>query len=510
MKAFLQISFFILIASQFCFSQWYQQNSGTNDSLYFVQFVNDQVGWASSPHRIFKTTDGGVNWQLQYITPLQDSIIWKMFFINENVGWFAIWYIEQGYFATELIKTTDGGESWFQVYLGVNEHIYDVEFVNPDTGWIVGYLELLGYIFKSTTDGGTTWTDKTVPPGYSFELDEIEAFDNMNLIILGYQTLFKTTDGGTSWQEIPMSPNPDRFSLQFLNMNLGWTLGFNYSTAILFKTTDGGYTWVQQVQPVSSYNFATEQIGWYTLHNQIYYSVDGGNSWSLQNSNTSNILHDIFFIDNNNGWAVGHEGTILHTNNGGTPVELISFNAEVSENERSVELNWATATETNNSGFEIQRNVSKVRSKESEWEKIGFVPGHGTTTETQQYSFKDNNISIGKYQYRLKQIDFDGSFNYSKIVEVTIESQKKFSLSQNYPNPFNPATSIQYALGNKQFVSLKIYDVLGNEVATLVSEEKPAGEYEVEFAGSGLPSGIYFYQLKVGNYIETKKMVLMK
>ena len=240
------------------------------------------------------------------------------------------------------------------------------------------------------------------------------------------------------------------------------------------------------------------------------YTSNGGTNWSIQASGTTSSLNSIFFINNLTGWAAGSNGIILKTNNGGTPVELFSFTLKVDGND--VSLIWITATETNNSGFEILRFTQNDKNI---WNKIGFVPGHGTTTETQHYSFKDNDVNLGKYQYKLKQIDYDGSFEYSQIVEVEIPFVNKFSLSQNYPNPFNPVTKIKYSIpqnvrrktGN---VSLKIYDVLGREVATLVNEEKPAGEYEVEFNGTALPSGIYFYQLRAGDFVETKKMVLIK
>jgi hypothetical protein len=133
------------------------------------------------------------------------------------------------------------------------------------------------------------------------------------------------------------------------------------------------------------------------------------------------------------------------------------------------------------------------------------------------YSFIDENVSTGTYQYRLKQVDFDGSHTYSDIVEVDVTGPTQFSLEQNYPNPFNPTTKIRYqipaSLNPSQggtLVQLIVYDVLGNEIATLVNEEKTAGNYELEFDATGLPSGVYFYQLNAGNYIETKKMLLMK
>jgi len=202
------------------------------------------------------------------------------------------------------------------------------------------------------------------------------------------------------------------------------------------------------------------------------------------------------------------------------PVELVSFNGEA--NSSTVLLSWITATEINNQGFEIER--TRLRSSnyaEASWEKIGFIPGFGTTTEPKSYSFTDEDISSGFYSYRLKQIDFDGSMLYSNVIEVEVAAPNKFSLKQNYPNPFNPSTKIKYAIGSRQFVQLKVYDVLGNEIVTLVNEELPAGEYEVEFNLNStsdksfrlvrnLSSGVYFYQLIAGTYSETKKMILSK
>jgi hypothetical protein len=195
------------------------------------------------------------------------------------------------------------------------------------------------------------------------------------------------------------------------------------------------------------------------------------------------------------------------------PVELVSFSYEINE-KNDVTLSWITATETNNHGFEI---LCRIQNNIDGWNKIGFVAGYGTTTETQHYSFTDNDVKPGKYQYRLKQIDFDGSFEYSNVIDVEIGSPDKFYLSQNYPNPFNPTTKIKFTVSDLpagrqglRFTTLKIYDVLGKEITTLVNEEKPAGSYEVDFYGTGLPSGIYFYQLKTDSYIKTKKMMLMK
>ncbi len=193
------------------------------------------------------------------------------------------------------------------------------------------------------------------------------------------------------------------------------------------------------------------------------------------------------------------------------PVELTSFTANIIENK--VLLKWITATEVNNYGFEIERaaplNPPKGGKQES-WEKIGFVEGHGNSNSQKQYSFTDENTTGGTvFKYRLKQIDTDGEYEYSDEVEVEI-IPGEFVLYQNYPNPFNPGTIIKYAIDSKQYANLKVYDVLGNEVVTLVNEVKEAGIYEVEFNASNLPSGVYMYKLESGSYVQTKKMLLLK
>jgi hypothetical protein len=141
---------------------------------------------------------------------------------------------------------------------------------------------------------------------------------------------------------------------------------------------------------------------------------------------------------------------------------------------------------------------------------IGFIEGSGNSNSLKEYSFVDDKLFGGsKFTYRLKQIDNDGTFSYSDEINVEVVPDK-FELSQNYPNPFNPSTRIKYQLSSISQVTLKVYDVLGNEVATLVNEEKPAGSYEVDFDASQLSSGIYFYKLQAGSFFETKKMLLLK
>lgn len=261
--------------------------------------------------------------------------------------------------------------------------------------------------------------------------------------------------------------------------------------------------------------------------NIIYGNIQGSNVYDLYN----NTLDPIFA--QNNDWRV-YDSTLIEDHifhnvdssalgivkfvpfSAQIPVELTSFIASViGEN---VVLNWITSSELNNSGFEIQKaNHTSTSLSVTEWGGIGFISGNSTTTGKSFYSFVDQSAVAGKSFYRLKQIDFDGSFEYSNIVEVDFNLPIEFSLEQNYPNPFNPSTKIKYnipsvisTIGRNLNVLLKVYDVLGNEIAILVNEEKPAGNYEVNFDASKLSSGVYFYKLQAGNFAETKKMNLIR
>ena len=190
------------------------------------------------------------------------------------------------------------------------------------------------------------------------------------------------------------------------------------------------------------------------------------------------------------------------------PVELSAFVSVIRDNE--VSLNWTTSTEINNSGFEIERS-----SESSQWTKVGNVAGNGTTSSPSNYEFTDRNLSTGKYNYRLKQIDFNGNFEYFNLAnEIKIGTPDKFSLSQNYPNPFNPTTKISYDLPFDGKVSLTVFDITGKEVMNLINENKSSGYYEAVVNASNLSSGVYFYRLTLegngNNFVSTKKMMVMK
>lgn len=190
------------------------------------------------------------------------------------------------------------------------------------------------------------------------------------------------------------------------------------------------------------------------------------------------------------------------------PVELTSFSATLENN--FVNLNWITATELNNNVFEIERRIINEENN-SDWVKIGYREGYGTTSEEQEYFYADDvsSLNTSKVQYRLKQIDFNGSFTFSNIVEVVL-LPVELKLSQNYPNPFNPNTTISIEIPAKDFVTLKVFNINGEEVSTLVNSEMEGGRYNINFDASSLPSGVYVYSISTSNLRFSKKMTLLK
>ena len=238
---------------------------------------------------------------------------------------------------------------------------------------------------------------------------------------------------------------------------------------------------------------------------KLFKSTNGGTNWTVQNSSTVNTTNNTITqtgIDGFSRWTAADYNSPM-------PVELTTFTSKVSG--RDVKLNWITSKEINNKGFQIER-----KNSENDWINAGYIGGKGTTEEFTTYIFEDKNLNAGKYNYRLKQIDFNGNYTYYNLngtVEISIPA--KFILSQNYPNPFNPITKINFQIPEDNYITLKVYDMLGKEIATLVNEKLKAGYYEIPFSinnysGNQISSGIYFYKLSSEKFIATKRMTIIK
>ncbi len=307
----------------------------------------------------------------------------------------------------------------------------------------------------------------------------------------------KPAGGGVNYSTVAfhVDGNSGPFVLTSPNTNVSWPA--NSSQVITWNTAN------TDVAPISCSNV------------NILLSVDGGNTYpfvlaaNTQNDGTETVVlpnnpcttarvkveaaDNVFFDISNTNFTIDQ----------GIPVELISFNASVIDG--GVRIEWATATETNNAGFALERS-----NDEKNYETVTYQKGSGTSTIKNIYSFVDETVEYGVYYYRLKQSDYNGSSKYLNVLTVDVGSPKQFSLSQNYPNPFNPSTNIKYTVPEKSNIKLAVYDVLGREVEVLVNESKEAGTYEITFDAKNLTSGIYFYELKTNNFNKTNKMILAK
>ncbi len=493
---------------------WHTQLAGTSEGFYSIFFTDLNNGWAAGySGMLYNTTNGGDVWNEQSSITGEDIL--SIYFSSPQKGWFVGT-------SGKIFNTTDGGNIWQPQISGTSDDLYDITFVDDMNGWVVG-----DNIILHSSNGGSSWSSQSFPPGYLngfISVDFVDLLHGWIAVDGEFGTIVKTTNGGNTWTFITGLSSYSLYAVDFVNENTGYFVGM---FGAIIKTTDGGNTWITQPDPpphdwLYGVHFLDEQKGWAVGFNgKVIFTSDGGNNWRQQTAGTTAQLNCVYFLDETHGWAVGEDalfggGVIINYSTEIIPVELTSFTATVDKN--NVTLFWSTATETNNSGFEIEKK-KEVRSQKSEWERIGFVKGYGTTTEEHNYFFVDKNLSAGHYQYRLKQIDYDGSYEYSKTMEISLEVPAEFSLSQNYPNPFNPTTKIKYRIPQSVIagetkqslpVSLKVYDVLGNEIATLVNKEQSPGEYEINFNAAELSTGVYFYQLKAGNFTDTKKMILLR
>lgn len=513
--------------------------------LNCADFFNNTLYVSGTAGTVLKSTDNGVNWTWQY-TALTQQLLRGISFYDANNGLACGGSTQVADSLGQMLKTTDGGKTWslipfnfsFQVYCFTrpsefvwyaatgNNKIFKttnggVSFTSltlPITGTTQVYWDIAasdnqtvyaagasGKMIK-TTDGGTTWT--ALNPNFGTNaVNRIKVFGNTVFAAGGGAKLAKSTDGGTTWTALTPNIPGTFFALNFKNQSVGYVAGSSLGAS---KTTDGGATWTALTMPSTLKSttslwgiaFGDTAVWMSSINGDILYSKDEGATWIITKKITSNNLF-CFAVVGNNLWIAGGGGAILKGySDPSIPVELTSFSAVVKD--KVVTLNWKTATETNNRGFEIERKLNKAN-----WESIGFVNGHGTTTEKKEYSFVDDK-AVGNVSYRLKQVDFDGTYKYSSTVEVSTLAPGKFELAQNYPNPFNPVTNINFRIVSSSKVSLKIFDILGKEVASLINEVREAGNYTVQFDAAKLSSGIYYYTLTAGGLTDTKKMMLIK
>jgi hypothetical protein len=331
--------------------------------------------------------------------------------------------------------------------------------------------------FQNVNKGSIIVIYRNRPAGSILPADDTD-FSDGTLVLHQSNTDFLTMTNG-----LTLKANRDEFGIFYDNGDLEVVVGIH------------GVTWGGETGNTSLYLTGwgyTDEIDSVKAGQSAYFSedtpgeVDTATYWTVQ------------------AFSSATPGSLNGGNNNSLPVELISFSALLSENE--VILNWKTETEVDNYGFNVER-----KRKDENWNVLGFVEGNGNSNSPKEYRFVDNDISnTGKYYYRLKQIDTDGSYEYSKSIFIDFDTPATFELKQNYPNPFNPSTTISFSLTKNEYVRLVVFNTIGEEVETLYKGKLDAGIHTYNFNAEDLSSGIYFYKLNVASNVQIKKMMLLK
>ena len=391
-----------------------------------------------------------------------------------QINIFSAWYTQQSGVSTTLnsvyfvsptngfaagdngviLKTVDKGASWLRMNSGTSNHLYCIKFLNQQTGFACG-----DNIILKTINGGLTW--QTYTEGIVSSLKSIFIINDNLIFAAGYSgKIYKSVNGGNNWSISAQIENSGFTSIFFLNLNTGYVAGLagNY-----FKTINGGISWNSKPTDASknfySVQFLNETVGYITggwVNSTVMKSSDGGENWNnLFGGATGVRLFSGSFIDEMNGYVCGRYGTILRTEDGGS--------------------NWTTE----NSG--VTGALNSI-----------------------QYLDPLTAYAVGEYGKIISTVSVIGINQISALIPGD------YSLGQNHPNPFNPSTTIRFSVMKSGNVNIKLFTILGEEVKTIISQDMTPGTYETQFNAASLSSGIYYYTMSSGYFIETKKMILIK
>ncbi len=524
-------------------------------NLYYAHLSNPISGWWIDRIVVQKSTDNGLTWNDgvgigQGMQPQAQDKEWLAVDHTQSPyrgNIYMTWTEFDDYGSSNpndssrirFSKSTDEGETWSSAITisDVSGNCIDsdnttegaVPCVGPNGEIYVSWAGPVGLVFDKSTDGGQTWgTDvfvSSIPGGWDFDVSGINRCNGLPITMCDIGNspynghiyvvwsdqrngatdtdifMAKSTDGGTSWTA-PIKVNDDNTTRHQFFV---WST-IDYST---------GHLWFVFYDRRNTTGAATDVF--------VAKSTDGGTTFENFKISESSFTptSGVFFGDYTN--IAAWEGkiypiwmrlqgslsvwTVIIEDSTTIPVELNNFTAIADDGK--VYLSWETSSEINNNGFYIERR-DFADENEIDWTEIGFEQGKGTTTERNFYSFEDVPFYDGTYHYRLRQVDFDGSFTFSNEVEVNLFSVKSFTLSQNYPNPFNPSTTISFQLPDESFISLKVYDAIGTEVETIAEGKYPAGVHEVIFNADNLSSGLYLYRIISGDIELTRKMMVVK
>jgi len=472
---------------------WFLINNSSGMSMF--QFLDSLKGFGLNFYGyIFKTTDGGINWQR-----LSDPKFNDFNFVNSNIC-YSVGYVGR------IARTSNGGNNWIRQDTRItDETLWDISFSDNNTGFITGEY---GTLLK-TVNGGTNW----ILTDFNVDLSAIGKADSQIWYIASFGKILKTTNTGLTWDTLYVEL-PSITRLDFINANTGFGV-CKYGT--FFKTTNGGQSWIIDNTHWSfqswSLDFIDENTG-FAGGNITRKTTNGGTNWEAINFGQYYYSSDIQFVNHNTGFIATNPslvessnsstGTILKTTNGGLnwQPKQIGGGSVLDINFVNERIGFALIGYQLNGG-----DIYKTTDGGENW--VRSIASNNDYLTTICFPDSLTGYIVGFSGIIMKTTN--GGISPVGIEPVSIEIPNSFSLLQNYPNPFNPVTHLEFGISKLGFVSLKVYDMLGKEVRTLVNENKFVGRYVVEFDGSNLSSGIYFYRLNFDETkFETKKMLLLK
>ncbi|HPS65338.1 MAG TPA: YCF48-related protein, partial [Ignavibacteria bacterium] len=453
---------------------------------------------------ILRTTNAGSSWQ--QMTSSVTANLRSLSFINENTGWASG--------ATGVVlKTTNGGVNWVTLVSGSSLIINDIYFANSTTGYSV----CTSGVIAVSTNGGSGWTNQT--SGTGNDLNGICFTDTAKAFVVGNSgTILYTSNKGANWtaQSSGFAGNLNKAA--FLNNNTGYVVG---TSGTILKTTNAGSVWTAQTSgvPTNILNnifIINENNIWIAgASGVLLKTTNGGDNWVLQNSSTINDLYGIYFSDAYNGTIVGMAGAILHHSELVPPAApvLISPLNNSTVLVLTPKLDWSSVSGGATYRIQVSRdslftNPSLMALDTSLIPADSLIVPPGKITGSNKFYWRVNCTNAAGTGPWSAVWNF--TVLWSAITGNTSEIPNNYQLQQNYPNPFNPSTKIKFALPKDEFVSIKIYDMTGKEVMTLVNKQMQAGYYEYSLTIPKLSSGIYFYKMSAGDFSSIRKMVLLK
>ncbi|MDP2886309.1 MAG: YCF48-related protein [Ignavibacteria bacterium] len=471
-----------------------------------ISFVGNQYGWMAGYNGVYATTDGGASWKSQATA---SSLVESICFVDSMTGWFV------GP-AGKIAKTINGGTQWTTQTSGTTVDLRGVSMSDANNGWAVAEKAIL-----RTTNGGSSWEPQTAP--VMQYIYGVKALSGTKGIVFGGNLVLRTTDGGATW----ISPSLPAYGFlqgcYFIDENTGWVVG---ADGMMFKTTNGGIQW--SVVPsgtrqwITSIHFINAQQGWAVgWDGLVIKTTDAGTTWGRQLSGTTSSFYGVHFIDAFNGWAVG--GQNMKTSDGGgvsffAPV-LLSPSAGATNTSTRPTFQWETAAGV--VSYQLQ-----VATSSYIYSGNIVINDSALTSTTRQTSVLNPNRM---YYWRVLGYLIDGSVlttpvwsfrtgSSSTSVEDIAGLPGTYFLYQNYPNPFNPSTAIEFDVPRASYVTLKIYNTLGNEAATLVASTLSPGRYKSTWNAANVSTGVYFCRMHArqlsgehaGDFTMTKKVLLLK